>query len=58
MLGVGYVILLWHSLSLPYNYLAPVENRYTFCKIPVAFPLMILKENALFLIKYDNSLDF
>ena len=22
MLGVGYVILLWHSLSLPYNYMA------------------------------------
>ena len=21
MLGMGYVILLWHSLSLPYNYL-------------------------------------
>ena len=20
MLGIGYVILLWHSLSLPYNY--------------------------------------
>ena len=20
MLGMGYVILLWHSLSLPYNY--------------------------------------
>ena len=22
MLGMGYVILLWHSLSLPYNYFA------------------------------------
>ena len=24
VLGVGYVILLWHSLSLPYNYFADV----------------------------------
>ena len=23
VLGMGYVILLWHSLSLPYNYLVP-----------------------------------
>ena len=23
VLGMGYVILLWHSLSLPYNYFAP-----------------------------------
>ena len=22
VLGMGYIILLWHSLSLPYNYLA------------------------------------
>ena len=28
VLGMGYVILLWHSLSLPYNYLLddPVVN--------------------------------
>ena len=32
VLGMGYVILLWHSLSLPYNYLkssqryAPIDN--------------------------------
>ena len=25
VLGMGYVILLWHSLSLPYNYLATLE---------------------------------
>ena len=28
VLGMGYVILLWHSLSLPYNYF---ERRATNC---------------------------
>ena len=31
VLGMGYVILLWHSLSLPYNYfthLKAVENTF------------------------------
>ena len=26
VLGMGYVILLWHSLSLPYNYFAHLHN--------------------------------
>ena len=26
MLGMGYVILLWHSLSLPYNYIHNVDS--------------------------------
>ena len=26
VLGMGYVILLWHSLSLPYTYFAPSSN--------------------------------
>ena len=26
VLGMGYVILLWHSLSLPYNYLTDSED--------------------------------
>ena len=26
VLGMGYVILLWHSLSLPYNYFLNVES--------------------------------
>ena len=30
VLGMGYVILLWHSLSLPYNYFA---IRYNYVKI-------------------------
>ena len=29
VLGMGYVILLWHSLSLPYNYFEFIEDaRY------------------------------
>ena len=26
VLGMGYVILLWHSLSLPYNYFGTEDN--------------------------------
>ena len=26
VLGMGYVILLWHSLSLPYNYLVQIQR--------------------------------
>ena len=28
LLGMGYVILLWHSLSLKYNYLASLSIQY------------------------------
>ena len=28
VLGMGYVILLWHSLSLPYNYFESAVTRY------------------------------
>ena len=27
MLGMGYVILLWHSLSLPYNYFGQNQHK-------------------------------
>ena len=27
VLGMGYVILLWHSLSLPYNYLSLICQK-------------------------------
>ena len=27
VLGMGYVILLWHSLSLPYNYLVWIKDK-------------------------------
>ena len=30
VLGMGYVILLWHSLSLPYNYLAYISPYLEF----------------------------
>ena len=37
MLGMGYVILLWHSPSLPYNYLletqALLQNFLNYCKL-------------------------
>ena len=33
VLGMGYVIILWHSLSLPYNYFT-VPNG---CKMDIAF---------------------
>ena len=33
VLGMGYVILLWHSLSLPYNYFA-IENIIMTTKWP------------------------
>ena len=29
VLGMGYVILLWHSLSLPYNYLNALRQMQT-----------------------------
>ena len=29
MLGMGYIILLWHSLSLPYNYIAITKGVST-----------------------------
>ena len=27
VLGMGYVILLWHSLSLPYNYFETIKKK-------------------------------
>ena len=34
VLGMGYVILLWHSLSLPYNYLDS-SFKFKFCQCSV-----------------------
>ena len=38
VLGMGYVILLWHSLSLPYNYYGDVHEMHSFSlyKFPTA----------------------
>ena len=34
VLGMGYVILLWHSLSLPYNYFGVLyETSSIICKV-------------------------
>ena len=33
VLGMGYVILLWHSLSLPYNYLSVVTSSTVYAAI-------------------------
>ena len=39
VLGMGYVILLWHSLSLPYNYFGVWEvNQYAKAEfLPIGF---------------------
>ena len=33
VLGMGYVILLWHSLSLPYNYFGYVRENLVYANI-------------------------
>ena len=33
MLGIGYVILLWHSLSLPYNHFTKVDRALKWVKV-------------------------
>ena len=48
VLGVGYVILLWHSLSLPYNYFTIIylttKKPDIFClRLTLKVPLIELK---------------
>ena len=44
VLGMGYVILLWHSLSLPYNYFSYFPmNVFFFLKGSKLFIFMIIK---------------
>ena len=46
VLGMGYVILLWHSLSLPYNYSIYIAIVVFFISFPfVSFEKPIIKEN-------------
>ena len=33
MLGMGYVILLWHSMSLPYNYFVKLTSLTAFSDV-------------------------
>ena len=35
MLGMDCVILLWHSLSLPYNYFAPMHKLKVLVRIAI-----------------------
>ena len=37
VLGMGYVILLWHSLGLPYNYIEMADSKIGFLGIPITF---------------------
>ena len=45
VLGMGYVILLWHSLSLPYNYFTKYRFTTTIC-LPVENLIYSFIENA------------
>ena len=42
VLGMGYVILLWHSLSLPYNYFELIEKYHVSLKKPLQQGKVIL----------------
>ena len=39
VLGMGYIILLWHSLSLPYNYFEEFSKRSRAANSAVIFPI-------------------
>ena len=50
VLGMGYVILLWHSLSLPYNYFETVKkilNKWKYRDISMQKRILIVKTLAL-----------
>ena len=46
VLGMGYVILLWHSLSLPYNYFGNAD-RYILSIITELWPLIEVQNSVL-----------
>ena len=55
VLGMGYVILLWHSLSLPYNYFImgqTVLPLFLGCSYPILF--ILAGNNDM----YDSSEEF
>ena len=43
VLGMGYVILLWHSLSLPFNYSAGINARYIIIGITIFHVLCVVQ---------------
>ena len=45
VLGMGYVILLWHSLSLPYNYFT-VFSTGSFCQVDRVTNEALIAETA------------
>ena len=51
VLGMGYVILLWHSLSLPYDYFVPTFEV-------VQTRLQIVHMNAKFSIRFDQEFGY
>ena len=49
VLGMGYVILLWHSLSLPYNYFDPYQTLSSiYISVVVFSDLITIKIHAYF----------
>ena len=42
MLGMGYVILLWHSLSLPYNYYTVITEKHHHSALGLALLMFLM----------------
>ena len=47
VLGMGYVILLWHSLSLPYNYFVALERRK--CRVKCTVHVLLVTRVSMIL---------
>ena len=56
VLGMGYVILLWHSLSLPYNYLACRRGIAARCVLLCLRDELETSERCLVLMKLTRAL--
>ena len=52
VLGMGYVILLWHSLDLPYNYFVYISLD-TFVQPGVNWPIISSLIGNLTFVKYE-----
>ena len=53
VLGMGYVILLWHSLSLPYNYF---ENEGTCIRQSLPDTILYIRLSCLVVIFSDDGI--
>ena len=60
VLGMGYVILLWHSLSLPYNYFSSENNHFYSCEISQYMGVFVMpvRQYILFSCKRISYTDF